>query len=598
MRFKTKLGASLAAATVVAVGAWAAVGLGGPAGATDVNGQVTATGPTVPGGTWGPAQPVPGVAALAPSGYTPVGAAIGAITCSTPGYCTAVGSYEATKSAIATTWPVVVTETAGVWGNAQLVSSTGSLGTGQSATLSQVSCGAPGDCTAAGTYHTADNNSHGFLVTEAAGSWGTATAIDDSGLGTSLVTQVDSLSCRAAGDCTAIGTYQPTSATTGPRAFTMDESSGTWSAPQPVTGLDALLSTTGTSVTVQSLSCGAPGDCTAGGRVYVTGGTGKPFLISESNGTWGDAQAVPGVQSLPGGSGDGIVSSVSCPDNGDCAAIGVYGTPTVGFLYTIDEAGGTWGTAQALSIPSGAKVGGVPKVACWAAGRCTAMGGLATPGYRAFAATESSGGWSSAQLIPGLPATVSSSYATALSCAPAGECTIAGWYAATGVAFQAFTVTTSADGTIATAQPLPAPYGQGRSTTMLSCPQPGYCAMVVSTPGVALVSEATAATVTLTASAPKITFGSEQSETLTATVSSPAGGTPTGTVAVTDGTAGACVITLQNGTGTCAPGPAALPGSANSPGGVDTLTATYSGDASYVPATATAKVTVAGAPPT
>jgi len=207
MRFKTKLGASLAAVTLVAGGAWAAIGAGGPAGATDATGHVAAAGPTVPGGTWGSPQPVPGLSALVPSGYTPGGADIAAITCTTPGNCTAVGSYVATKSGVGTTWPIVVTETAGTWGNAQLASGADSLGTGKSASLSQVSCGARGDCTAAGVYAAADGGSHGFLATETAGTWGTATAIDDSGLGTSLVTVVVALSCPAAGACAATGTY-------------------------------------------------------------------------------------------------------------------------------------------------------------------------------------------------------------------------------------------------------------------------------------------------------------------------------------------------------------------------------------------------------
>jgi hypothetical protein len=592
MRFKTKLGAGLAVATVVAAGAWAAIGTGGPADATDVNGQATATGPTVPGGTWGPAQPVPGVAALAPSGYTPGSTSLTTITCTAAGTCTAVGSYEASKSGIITQWPVVVSETAGTWGNAQLVSSTDDLGTGTTASLSRVSCGAAGDCTAAGLFAGTDGKSHGFLVTEAAGTWGTATAIDDSGLGASLVTGVAALSCRAAGDCTAVGTYAPDSGTTiVPRAFTMDESNGVWGAPQPVTGQDALLSATGSSFIVQSLSCGAPGDCTMGGTAE-DGTGGEPFLASESGGTWGDARAVPGFQSLPGAS-NGSVLSMSCPDNGDCAAVGIYATATSSLPYTIDEAGGTWGTAHPLSLPSGATLASAPKVACWSAGNCTATGEFHTTGYLPFAAIESGGTWGTARLIPGLPAGTTGSSVTALSCAPAGECTILGWYSAPAAAFQEFTATVSASGSVGTAQPLPAAYSRQRSTIALSCPQSGYCALVTGPSGNLLVSEATAATVTLKASAPAITYGSEQSETLTATVSSPAGGTPTGTVTVTDGTATACVITLQTGTGTCTLDPTVLPSSVANPGDFDTLTATYSGDASYLSATSTTGVTVA-----
>jgi hypothetical protein len=158
------------------------------------------------------------------------------------------------------------------------------------------------------------------------------------------------------------------------------------------------------------------------------------------------------------------------------------------------------------------------------------------------------------------------------------------------VAYQEFTATTSASGSLGTAQPLPAPWGQGKSTVSLSCPQAGYCALATGSPTGYLVNEATAATVTLKASSSALTYGSEQSETLTATATSPAGGTPTGTVTVTNGIAKPCVITLHGGTGSCTLSATALPG------GFYKLTATYSGDASYVSATSTTTVTVAGAP--
>jgi large repetitive protein len=124
----------------------------------------------------------------------------------------------------------------------------------------------------------------------------------------------------------------------------------------------------------------------------------------------------------------------------------------------------------------------------------------------------------------------------------------------------------------------------------------GYCTAVgAGSSNSFTLSEATSATITVHGSAPTVTYGNEGAETLTATVASPAGGTPTGTVTIFYGTLTAapyhtvvtCRITLTNGTGSCA-----LPATAL-PGGTNQLTATYSGDASYAAATATATVTVA-----
>jgi hypothetical protein len=88
------------------------------------------------------------------------------------------------------------------------------------------------------------------------------------------------------------------------------------------------------------------------------------------------------------------------------------------------------------------------------------------------------------------------------------------------------------------------------------------------------------ATAQLAVSAPaagKLTYGNEHGEKITAQVSSPDGGTPTGTVTVTAGPTTACVITLSAATGTCQLDATALPP------GTYPLTAAYSGESSRSP---------------
>ena len=103
--------------------------------------------------------------------------------------------------------PFVVSETDGTWGNAQPVTGA-AISTVRSPYLENVSCGAPGDCTAIGTYEVTGYQSQVFLVTEVAGVWGTASAIDESALGTGLRVTIGSVSCPAAGECAAAGTYR------------------------------------------------------------------------------------------------------------------------------------------------------------------------------------------------------------------------------------------------------------------------------------------------------------------------------------------------------------------------------------------------------
>jgi Bacterial Ig-like domain (group 3) len=104
-------------------------------------------------------------------------------------------------------------------------------------------------------------------------------------------------------------------------------------------------------------------------------------------------------------------------------------------------------------------------------------------------------------------------------------------------------------------------------------------------------NEATASATSITISKTKVTYGDDNAARIAATVGSPAGGTPAGSVSVTSGSGTLCTITLTGGTGTCTLPPGRLPG------GSHHLTAGYSGDATYVASQSpVATITVARAP--
>jgi hypothetical protein len=72
-----------------------------------------------------------------------------------------------------------------------------------------------------------------------------------------------------------------------------------------------------------SLSCGAAGDCAAGGD-YVDGSSNyQEFVVVERNGRWGKATGVPGLGALNAGV-VAEVDGVSCGSAGNCAAGGSY----------------------------------------------------------------------------------------------------------------------------------------------------------------------------------------------------------------------------------------------------------------------------------
>lgn len=578
LRATWRMGA-LATAVVVAATGWAAMGGAGPARAA-----------TLPGGTWGPAQDIPGLAAL--NGGTATSDAVKAIDCTSPGNCTAVGSYY--SAAASGYLPFASTETNGTWADAQPIS--GAPVASQVVSFNGLSCGAAGSC-AAGV--PSSIGKYGYLVTEVGGVWSVQTLPTVIGSDTVQASDFSSVSCVDAEDCTAVGYYwgfNSNNVNVG-HSFTMDESNGIWQAPQLVAGLpvggvpSSLIPSE-----LLSVSCSGPGECTAGG--YYSADP-LPFLVSESGGVWGSAQAVPGFTALNAGSSGivGQVSSVSCPEAGDCAAAGTYvitgSAPSAG-AFTADEANGNWGQAKELNSPQvGITYNSAIAIGCWAAGNCVVAGTGRTSQEpyeaEAYAATEiSAGAWGQAERPPGIAPSGYSDF-DGLSCVPGGDCTVA----VLPTAYpslppnQAFAVVIGANGSIGTAQPVGPVVNSGVQVAGISCPQDGYCALAGTLVGVPqVVTEATAAAVDVTASASQVSFGSEPAQTITASVSSPAGGTPTGTVAVTGPAGAACTITLAGGTGSCT-----LPASQN-PVGSFTVTGTYSGDAAYVGAIGTAGVTV------
>jgi hypothetical protein len=99
--------------------------------------------------------------------------------------------------------------------------------------------------------------------------------------------------------------------------FVVSEQNGVWGK-----ATDAGLS--GRIAGVDSVSCASPGNCAAGGFYSDdTGGINHGWVAAERNGRWGQPIQVPGLRALNKG-GDADVGSVSCGAPGNCAAGGHY----------------------------------------------------------------------------------------------------------------------------------------------------------------------------------------------------------------------------------------------------------------------------------
>ena len=140
------------------------------------------------------------------------------------------------------------------------------------------------------------------------------------------------------------GVASPAGAVAGTRLVTgQDGSGGTWGKAIEVPGSAALNRYGEAHIT--SVSCGAAGNCTAGGNYLDGSDMVQAFVASQAHGTWRKAIEVPGTAALNTG-GLASIDSVSCASAGNCTAGGDYLDRSLHKQAFVDsEVNGTWGTA-------------------------------------------------------------------------------------------------------------------------------------------------------------------------------------------------------------------------------------------------------------
>ena len=284
---------------------------------TDAAGHVQAFVVSQVADVWGTARQVPGIAGLNTGGD----AILYGVSCATPGNCSAGGYY---RDAAGQFRAFVVSQTGGTWGTARQVPGTAALNKGGNAVTGGVSCAAPGNCGASGEYTDAAGHLQAFVVSQAGGTWGTARQVPGTvGLDKGRNASIGPLSCATPGNCAAGGQYS--SDTVGHRqAFVVSQVGGTWSGAEEVPGTAAL--NKGGNARIAALSCAAPGNCSAGGWYApqaADASHSQAFVVSQAGGTWGTAEEVPGIGVL-NTSRYAQISSVSCAAPGHCSAGGFY----------------------------------------------------------------------------------------------------------------------------------------------------------------------------------------------------------------------------------------------------------------------------------
>src|ERR1035438_9052983 len=223
-------------------------------------------------GTWSPAITIRGLA-------IPRGNAIlsDVIACASAIDCVASGNYSGNVTAQAANppRPFIIDQVNGHWQRAVAMPMPPS--TKPFVNVTSVACQSVGNCTIGCAF---EGTQTALIDSETNGVWGQAIPVPGITAFGRFSSSVASISCGSANSCSAGGTYANRS---GDRiGFVTDEVDGTWRKMETITGATDLHLDSNSGIT--SLSCRASGDCTALGSSIYRGNGGKVFVVRETKG--------------------------------------------------------------------------------------------------------------------------------------------------------------------------------------------------------------------------------------------------------------------------------------------------------------------------
>jgi hypothetical protein len=479
-----------------------------------------------------------------------------AISCPGVGACVVGGSYDPRNPGYSE-HAGLAQERNGSWETAVAIPGIESLSQGFPARVDSVSCASPGNCTLAGLYVTggADLYIHqGFVATETNWHWGKAVNVPGLvAMNKGNEAEVTSVSCAAPGYCTAGGVYAIVDPHEGPftaDGFVVTETKGVWGKAKPAPGIKI---TATTDAVIQSVSCSSPGNCTAGGTLAnnATFSAVKGFVVTQTSGTWHAARFIANVSGI---------TLLSCRATGDCTGAG-QGTGSVcvqaGCAALVNEKNGSWGAGRAvLAKNQQTTTSAVGALSCASAGNC-AIGG--SWGKQAYLMTQRNGTWSVPRVVPGSVAlnVGGGASVTALSCPALGFCVVGGVYLDGKGTQRGFLIAQSNGGWGTLRQ-----VGYG-GVGAISCYSTASCGVLVGkvtntaiafdAPAYNAVMEKAPVQNTSTAlalSTASARYGHEQAVRVTVAVHARLG-IPAGSVIVYTGSHTLCVIGLVTGHGSC-----------------------------------------------
>ena len=269
-----------------------------------------------------------------------------------------------------------------------------------SATLTGVSCSAPGTCTAVGEYFSAGQRELALAERWSGGQWRLQQFPRPPA--TAHGSELSGVSCPAAGDCFATGWYFTRS---GSAAFTATWTGARWQV-QPAPG-------PAHSGHLLAVSCASPTACVAAG--------------DHGTAVWNGTSWRYAAMAAPAGAQAAALNGVSCTSASACIAVGSYFSTAGGPLTLAETWNGIAWRVQPSPNPVADGRNQLNTVSCSAPSACTAAGvdaasDFAPPG--AFAETWDGTRWR-LQAVPA-PAGAVQTELFGVSCPVPGACTAVG----------------------------------------------------------------------------------------------------------------------------------------------------------------------------
>ena len=332
-----------------------------------------------------------------PQGYLP------ALACASVGNCAAGGAYT---NAAGDNEGLLFNEVGGIWRRPVTITPPAGAAASPGVTVSAASCGAPGTCSAVGTYQEKSGSSQGFVDSEVGGTWRGAVAVvlPANAVVNGQNAQIRSIACPSAGNCSAAGTYRaqasPLAATEG---LVVNEVAGVWRRAIEVrlpggTNVNPF-------VLLNQVACGSSGNCSAVGSYIDANGATHALLVTEAATRWSPGLAV----ALPGNASaypNATLSSIACVSVGNCSAIGNYDNAQGDIEgLSVVEAARSWRRASAMVMPANAASNprvffyGFSGISCPSLNNCSAGGQFSDSAghYQGFLVNQVNGAWQVAQ---------------------------------------------------------------------------------------------------------------------------------------------------------------------------------------------------------